>query len=136
MEINKFEVNQQANIADIGTMVSEALFAFSDNNNDSVRDYLLEIHNMIYPNANERIQYQEEIADSSDIDPLEQHDAPTRADADEYLKSAVPAPWLFTSSDTAAGEEPDGARKHFDCVEILKQLPPEDVSAFLMTELM
>lgn len=58
MNKNKFEVNRQANIADIGARINEALFAFDDNDNHSLRDYLLEIHSMIYPNASERTQPQ------------------------------------------------------------------------------
>lgn len=48
---NTFEINHQANIADLGTLVSEALFHLEDDNTDSVRDRLLEVHSNIYPNS-------------------------------------------------------------------------------------
>jgi hypothetical protein len=52
-EKNKYEINWQANIAEIGKRAEEAIEALDQQDNDSLRDHLLEIHSMIYPNASE-----------------------------------------------------------------------------------
>jgi hypothetical protein len=103
MESTKFDVNQQANLADIGTMVSEALFAFSDRDSDSVRDNLLEIHGMIYPNASEQV--------------------PTRADAAEFLEKAEPAPWLFGAGEDGKPEQSDMSNGFAEKYSNQDQLP-------------
>ena len=59
MNENKVEINWQANIAEIGKRVEEALEALEQHDNNSLRDHLLEIHTEIYPNASQRFQYQE-----------------------------------------------------------------------------
>ncbi|HCE68395.1 MAG: hypothetical protein A2X82_20140 [Geobacteraceae bacterium GWC2_55_20] len=48
---NRFEVKQDVNLADIGTMLNEAIFASEEGDTDSVRDILFDIHSMIFPNA-------------------------------------------------------------------------------------
>lgn len=56
MTKDKFEINRQANIPKIGKRVEEALEALDQHDNDSIRDHLLEIHTMIYPNASKCVQ--------------------------------------------------------------------------------
>lgn len=48
---NTFEINQQANLADLGTLVHEAIAANEDGRADALRDILFDIHSTIYPNA-------------------------------------------------------------------------------------
>ena len=47
----QFEVKQDANLADIGARLNEAIFASEEGDSDSVRDILFDIHSMIFPNA-------------------------------------------------------------------------------------
>lgn len=51
MNKDNCEINWQANIAEIGKRVEEALEALERHDSDSLRDHLLEIHTEIYPNA-------------------------------------------------------------------------------------
>ena len=48
---NCFDINHNACLADIGSLVSEAICYSDDSNHDAVRDMLFDIHSMIYPNA-------------------------------------------------------------------------------------
>ena len=48
---NVFEINRAANLADIGALVNAALGHDADNEPESVRDVLFELHSLIYPNA-------------------------------------------------------------------------------------
>ena len=50
-QTNQFQTNPDVNIADVGAMVNEALFAFEDGDIDATRDNLLTIHSMLYPDA-------------------------------------------------------------------------------------
>jgi hypothetical protein len=48
----RFAVNLSADIADIGILVSKALFHVCNDNNDSARELLFQTYCMIYPSAN------------------------------------------------------------------------------------
>jgi len=48
---NCFEINHNASLADIGSLVSEAIFHSDEGNQDSIYDVLVEIHSIIYPNS-------------------------------------------------------------------------------------
>lgn len=51
MEKKTFEVNQNASLKSIGTLIYEAIVANEGGNTDTLRDILLEVHGIIYPNA-------------------------------------------------------------------------------------
>lgn len=56
MSKNTFEVNQNANLADIGAMVNEALVGLEKGNSvDIVKNILLSIRALIYPNASRKL---------------------------------------------------------------------------------
>jgi hypothetical protein len=47
-DVERFAINHNANLADIGALVNESLFS---DDTDEMRDKMFEIHGMIYPNA-------------------------------------------------------------------------------------
>lgn len=73
---NTFEINQAVNLADIGTKLNEAIFAFDEEGADSARDIIFDLHTMIYPNSS-RLATDKELADMAAAEPdATQHDCP------------------------------------------------------------
>lgn len=60
MSKNTFEVNQNANLADIGAMVNEALVGLEKGDSvDIVKNILLSIRALIYHNASRKLTFEE-----------------------------------------------------------------------------
>jgi hypothetical protein len=48
---NRFDVNNEVNVADLGVLLGESIFNLKDKNYEFLQDNLLAVHSMIYPNA-------------------------------------------------------------------------------------
>ena len=70
---NRFEINHAVNLADIGSMINSAIAANEEGNPDALRDYLFDVHSLIYPNASRIATLEESIALAAAAEEGEKH---------------------------------------------------------------